>query len=37
MNIERKVLRISGLGNERENTKGEAIFCFVFGSQRRDG
>lgn len=30
MNIGRKVLRISGLGNERENTKGEALFLFCF-------
>lgn len=37
MNIQRGVLRISGLGNERENTKGEALFHFVFGSQNRDG
>lgn len=34
MNIERKVLRIFGLSNERKYKKG-SNFCFVCGSRRR--
>lgn len=30
------ISRISGLGNERGDTRGKAIFCFDFGSRKRN-